>query len=96
MAPEQRGELTSLRLSSAEFELLKAAATQTGLSQSDVLRQALRAYCANLGLDVSNPPKPTKVAPAKGGLVERNTMTTRSTMVKRGVLTPRSPLKPKK
>jgi uncharacterized protein (DUF1778 family) len=43
MAPEQRNEALTLRLSKDEMQMLKGLAAITGLSQSDVLRQALRA-----------------------------------------------------
>jgi hypothetical protein len=46
MAPEQRNEALSLRLSKDEMQMLKGLAAATGLSQSDVLRQALRAFWA--------------------------------------------------
>jgi hypothetical protein len=98
MAPEQRAELTSLRLSSIELELLKAAATQTGLSQSDVLRQALRAYCVKLGLDVAKPQKPTKAAASRGRaeIVPRQPIVGRAPLAERNPFVPRSPFKPKK
>lgn len=44
MAPEMRNEAVSLRLSNDEMGMLRVLAETTGLSQSDVLRQALRAY----------------------------------------------------
>lgn len=42
MAPEMREEAVSLRLSRDERQMLKGLSAATGLTQSDVLRQALR------------------------------------------------------
>jgi len=55
MAPEMRNEAISLRLSKDEMQMLKGLSAASGLSQSDVLRQALRAYWAE-----KQPPKAPK------------------------------------
>lgn len=58
MAPEQRTEPISLRLSKDEVQMLKGLVAITGLSQSDVLRQALRKlWAAETG---KAPPKPKR------------------------------------
>jgi hypothetical protein len=46
MAPEQRKQAMSLRLSRDEMHMLKGLSASTGLSQSDVMRQALRKFWA--------------------------------------------------
>jgi hypothetical protein len=57
MAPEMRNEALSLRLSKEEMQMLKGLSAATGLSQSDVLRQALRAFWAEKQIKVPQKPK---------------------------------------
>jgi hypothetical protein len=55
-----RNRVLNVRMTDAEMAMLQGLAEQTGLAQSDVVRQLIRRAHADAGLEPARPAKRTK------------------------------------